>query len=51
MNPASENIIDISKDDYDQVKSIDELLDDLDITKSEFENVLIISDDDAFQIH
>lgn len=36
LNPASENIIDNSKDDYEQVTSTDEILYDLDITKSEY---------------
>ena len=38
LNPASKNIIDNSKDDYEQVTSTDEILCDLDITKSEYEN-------------
>ena len=51
LNPASKNVIDNSKDDYEQIKFIDEILDDLDIIKSEYENALTISDDDDFQIH
>ena len=50
MNPASKSI-DNYKDDYEQVKSIDEILDDVDITKSEYENPLMISDQNDFQIH
>ena len=42
---------DNSKDDYEQVKSFDEILENLDITKSEYENALKISDDNDFQIH
>ena len=51
LNPVSKNIVDNSKGDYEQVKSIAETLDDLDITKSEYENALMISHDDDFQIH
>ena len=51
LSPASKNIVDNSKGDYEQLKSIAETLDDLDITKSEYENTLMISHDDDFQIH
>ena len=50
LNPASKNIIDNSKDDYEQVTSTDEILYDLDITKSEYENAQIISNNGDFQI-
>ena len=36
LNPASKNIIDNSKYHYEQVTSTDEILYDLDITKSEY---------------
>ena len=49
LNPASKTINN-SKDDYEKVKSIDEILENLDIIKSKYENGLMVFDND-FQIH
>ena len=39
------------RDDYEEVKSIDEILEYLEITKCDYEQALSISDDQDFQIH
>ena len=48
LKPVLKNIVDNSKDDYEQVKSIVEILKNLDIIKTEYENALMISDNNNF---
>ena len=51
LNPSKKNCYDNLRDDYEEVKSIDEILEYLEITKCDYEQALSISDDQDFQIH
>lgn len=50
LNPAKVNFYDSSRDDFVTVKSISEVLQELNIDESEYETALKISDDNDFQI-
>ena len=51
LNPSKVNFFDPSRDDFTEVKSISEVLKELDISVEEYENALKISDDNSFQLH
>ena len=51
LNPAKVNFFDHSRDDFVEVKSISEVLNELDIDELEYETALGISDDNDFQLH
>ena len=51
LNPSKVNFLDLSQDDFTKVKSISEVLEELDISVEEYENALKISDDNSFQVH
>ena len=51
LNPLKENFFDSTKEDYEELKSINEILASLEISKHDYEEALSISDDNDFQIH
>ena len=51
MNSAQCNIYDHLKEDFQEQKTIEEILDHLNISKNEYERALSISDKDNFQIY
>ena len=51
LNPSKVHFFDPLRDDFTKVKSISEVLKELDITVEEHENALKISDDNSFQLH
>ena len=51
LNPSKVNFFDPSRDEFTEVKSISEVLKELDISAEEYENALKISDDNSFQLH
>ena len=51
LNPSKKIFYDNLRDDYEEVKSIYEILEYLEITKCDYEQALSISDDQDFQIH
>ena len=50
LNPSKKNFLDSTKEDYEELKSIDEILASLEISKHDYEEALSISDDTDFQI-
>ena len=50
LNPSKHNIYDHAREDYEQVKSIEEILDLLHISVDEYYYYFAISEDDDFQI-
>ena len=51
LNPSKKNFVDSTKEVYEELKSIDEILASLEISKHDYEEALSISDDNDFQIH
>ena len=51
LNPLKKDFHDSTKEDYEELKSIDEILAYLEISKHDYEEALSISDDIDFQIH
>ena len=51
LNPSKRNFFDSLRNDYEELKSIDEILGLLEISKVEYEAALSISEDKYFQIH
>ena len=51
LNPSKHNIYDHTREDYEKVKSTEEILDLLHISVDEYYYYLAISEDDNFQIH
>ena len=51
VNPSKANFFDPTRDDFIEVKSVSEVLEDLSITEQEYENTLKISDDNFYQLH
>ena len=51
LNPSKKNFLDSTKEDYEQLKSIDEILASLQFSKRDCEEALSISDEGGFQIH
>ena len=51
LNPSKKNFLDSTKEDYEELKSIDEILASLKISKHDYEETLSIFDDNDFQIH
>ena len=48
LNPSQKNFLDSTKEDYEQLKSIDEILASLQFSKHDYEEALSISDDNDF---
>ena len=51
LNPAKVNFLDTTRDDYQELLSIEEILTYLGISVTDYYNALSISDDNDFQIH
>ena len=51
LNPSKVNFYDTTRDDFIEVKSVSEVLEELSITEQEYENALKISDDNSYQLH
>ena len=51
LNSSKKNFVDSTKEVYEELKSIDEILASLEILKHHYEEALSISDDNDFQIH
>ena len=51
LNTSNKKFLDITKEGYEELKSIDEILASLEISKHDYEEALSISDDNDFQIH
>ena len=51
LNPSKKNFYNTSRDDYEKIKSIDEILEFLEISKFDYEQALSIFDDQDFQLH
>ena len=51
LNPCKTNFFEPSRYDFTEVKSISEVLKELDISVEEYKNALKISDDNSFQLH
>ena len=51
LDPSKKNFYDKSRDDFEELMTIDEILEFLDISKDDYENALSISPDRDFQIH
>ena len=51
LNPSKKNFLNSTKEDYEELKSIDEILASLEISKHDYEEALSIFDDNDFQIH
>ena len=51
LNPSKTNFYDPTRDDFIEVKSISEVLEELSLTEQEYENALKICDDNSYQLH
>ena len=51
LNPSKKNLLDKTKDDHVELKSIEEILCLLEISSKDYEETLSISDYSDFQIH
>ena len=51
LNPSNEKCLDTTKDHYEELRSIEEILSWLEISSKDYEESLSISDDSDFQIH
>ena len=51
LNPSEKNFLDSTKEDYEELKSIDEILASFKISKHDYEEALSIFDENDFQIH
>ena len=51
LNPSKKKLLDKTKDDYVELKSIEEILSLLEISSKDYEEALSISDDSDFQTH
>ena len=51
LNPSKKNFLDKTKDDFVDLKSIEEILSLLEISSKDYEEALSISDDSDFQTH
>ena len=51
LNKSKKNFLDSTKEDYEELKPIEEILASLEISKHDYEQALSISDDNDFQIH
>ena len=51
LNPSKINFYDPFLGDFIEVKSVSEVLEELNITKQKFENALKITDDNSYQLH
>ena len=50
INPSKKNVLDSTKEDYEELKSIDEILTPFEISNYDYEEALSISDKKYFQI-
>ena len=50
LNPSKRNVLDTSKEDYEELKSIDKCLASLETSKHYYEEALSISDDNDFTL-
>ena len=48
LNPSKKNFLDKTKDDYEELKSIEGILSLLEISSKDYEEALLISDDSDF---
>ena len=51
LNPSKKHFLDKTKDDYVELKSIEEIFSLLEISSKDYEEAFSISDDSDFQIH
>ena len=51
LNPAQCNLYDPLTEDFEEPKTMDKILDHLNISKNEYERALTVSDEGSFQIH
>ena len=51
LNPSKTNFYDPIRDNFIDVKSVSEVLEELSITEKEYENALKISHDNSYQLH
>ena len=51
LNPSRKNFLDKTRDDYEELKSMEEILKMLQILKKDYEDALAISDGNDFQLH
>ena len=51
LNPSKISFYNPTRDDFIEVKSVSEVLEELSITEQEYENALKISDDNSYQLH
>ena len=51
LNPSKISFYNPTCDDFIEVKSVSEVLEELSITEQEYENALKISDDNSYQLH
>ena len=51
LNQSNKNFLESAKEYYEELKSIDEILASLEISKHDYEEALSISDRNDFQIH
>ena len=51
LNPSKIKFYNPTRDDFIEVKSVSEVLEELSITEQEYENALKISDDNSNQLH
>ena len=51
LNPSKVNFYDPIRDDSIEVKSVSEVLEELNTTEQEYENALKISDDNSYHLH
>ena len=48
LSPSKKNFLDSTKEDYEELKSIDEILASSEISKHDYNEALSISNDDGF---
>ena len=51
LNPLKKNFYNKSRDNYEKIKSADEILEFLEVSKFDYEQALSVSDDQDFQIY
>ena len=51
LNASKKTFLDITKEGYEELKSIDEIIASLEVLKHDYEEKLLISNENDFQIH
>ena len=51
LDPAKINFYDCTKEDFVKTKSITQILQQLEISKVDYENALLVSSDDGYELH